>query len=1109
MVGENKTNEKNNVPMTPSEFMRARRPHLFSDSTTFDERVVTKEVLSHHLDTLTNRSEETVFAELAKRLVEKFISPNVRPQTGPVGGGDGKTDAETYPVKDVIAERWFLSDPGPAEERWAFAFSAKKDWRGKVHSDVKSIESTERDYARVYFVSNQFVPAKDSAAVQDQAKKKYGINLTILDRTWILDRFFEHDSLDIAIKVLGLAQGTNRETTKLGPRDLERSEEITALEKAIGDGSKYEGTFTALAEDCLRAAILSRGLERPRAETEGRFMRAIRIARNHNLTRQELSATYNFAWTSYFWFDDISAMNSMYDDVERLAIDSEFVDEVENVSNLFQLVRNSVAFGTLSERDARLTDRKKKLVESLERIRSDAARPNNALHGHALLLLARLVDIAHDQDAQKLDELWRDFKEVIEKSKGLGTFPFESIAESLTEVGQFVPESAAFDDLYEVLTDSLVSRKSEGEAAMRNSQRAFQKLEKGLPYEAIRWFGRSVGLLAKEEYQSEFIVALLGSSEAYEAAGLRWAARNYALAAASQEFGAYRRSGSILDINPAALSRWFVTEMQLGIVPLIISAYELGAIVRNARSQTDEQREHAAETQFQQCVSLGALLLKTRIEDLPALVRFPDPLDRLGLDQARLALLFRMGREDTLRREGSVPADEDAAGYYSFFVNWLAKAENWGLPSNPEYLLEQQLTIRSRVVGCEISVTCLRSSYSLGLGAAILGSLEALLATSLNHSMFPRTDKFEIRLSQSEDAMQIPDFRFLYEDGMEVCFVTHKAVLEYSEQRDFESFNNWLRDLVVQILTKVAVPNDLDGWGIAVLGKENAFTRAIMFSNVPIMYESVFGQNELSIDNWIDDGDESYEISPTAPTIDSSEITSSEEAGPLKFGEGDPPEEMYNLERLKHTDIKTFSPLDAEKLDAAKWRATFFMCIPHPNGPPPVLGMAFAEKKPGKEVFQGLRRRFGFEDRDNLLRIAIIRGITISNPFAYVVSVGPNVENIEKSKTNIFQFVSRLNIMQPNNHENLNNFLSEFERHGRFLFVPAYISDSERPPEPFLDLGLRKYHLEIRDAWQIGENDPDMMALQPDDPPVIPVDEANAPVLKALAKLETIRKKPR
>ncbi|WP_256808142.1 hypothetical protein, partial [Bradyrhizobium sp. Bra64] len=47
--------------------------------------------------------------------------------TGPTGGGDGKTDAETYPVAKESSERWFAADQAAANERWAFAFSAKED----------------------------------------------------------------------------------------------------------------------------------------------------------------------------------------------------------------------------------------------------------------------------------------------------------------------------------------------------------------------------------------------------------------------------------------------------------------------------------------------------------------------------------------------------------------------------------------------------------------------------------------------------------------------------------------------------------------------------------------------------------------------------------------------------------------------------------------------------------------------------------------------------------------------------------------------------------------------------------------------------------------------
>src|SRR5271166_5482950 len=90
----------------PSRYMRARRPYLFSDSKKTIEVALSREVLSHHLDTLTHQKAEYVFEGFAVRLAEKFIAPSLRPQPPPAGAVCGKTDSETYPVSPEIAERW-------------------------------------------------------------------------------------------------------------------------------------------------------------------------------------------------------------------------------------------------------------------------------------------------------------------------------------------------------------------------------------------------------------------------------------------------------------------------------------------------------------------------------------------------------------------------------------------------------------------------------------------------------------------------------------------------------------------------------------------------------------------------------------------------------------------------------------------------------------------------------------------------------------------------------------------------------------------------------------------------------------------------------------------
>ena len=66
----------------PSEYMRARRPELFSDSITVEEEpLLGREVFEYHLDTLTSRKQEYEFEHFARRLAERELCPNLIPQT--------------------------------------------------------------------------------------------------------------------------------------------------------------------------------------------------------------------------------------------------------------------------------------------------------------------------------------------------------------------------------------------------------------------------------------------------------------------------------------------------------------------------------------------------------------------------------------------------------------------------------------------------------------------------------------------------------------------------------------------------------------------------------------------------------------------------------------------------------------------------------------------------------------------------------------------------------------------------------------------------------------------------------------------------------------------
>src|SRR6266571_699537 len=196
-------------PFSPRELLKARRPEKFSDSVSEETPALDRSLLEYHLETLTSRNQETDFENFARRLAQSEICPNLLPHTGPTGGGDSKVDAETFPVADALSLVWFSGiGREAANERWAFAFSAMKEWRPKLQSDIAKITATGRAYAKAFFITNQFVADRVRAKVEDELSKKHELDVRVLDRTWILDRVFSQHRDAIAIEELKLQTAT-------------------------------------------------------------------------------------------------------------------------------------------------------------------------------------------------------------------------------------------------------------------------------------------------------------------------------------------------------------------------------------------------------------------------------------------------------------------------------------------------------------------------------------------------------------------------------------------------------------------------------------------------------------------------------------------------------------------------------------------------------------------------------------------------------------------------------------------------------------------------------------------------------------------------------------
>ncbi len=536
---------------------------------------------------------------------------------------------------------------------------------------------------------------------------------------------------------------------------------------------------------------------------------------------------------------------------------------------------------------------------------------------------------------------------------------------------------------------------------------------------------------------------------------------------------------------------------------------------------TDEQQSQMGEDRISYDVILGSMLLATRFADLSELTSLPDPLERLGLPNARIALLKALGHEDTLGEEGSIPASETEQEIGKFFEDWARQRERYGLPEKPEFSLHDTVELSTVVIGCRIFVSAANDLTAVAIAESLLGALESLLSTSLDHRIWPNVDHFKVIVRQSSEYIGLPTLSFETVRGTRQAVITHGTTLDFSSRKDLEAYPEWLSRTVLELAIAVFSPSNPEEWAEQVLGEERGFARAITFSNVPLLTGRVFGSTpKFKADDWIGDGDRSYPLR-REETLEAPPKHSTP-AIPLKFGEGDPPPELLDRSKLRHSDIRVMSLIDVAKWDEAKWAGVFFQHTDDVETYPPILGLMFREGAPANDIFAALEARLGKVDERRALRVSIIRGVSAANPSHYAVVIGSRHDDAEQLRPDKqFFFVSRILWMTPESSENLDTFLKAYRLGGRYILAPAIVRPKGGVPErsrrytlapgmihPKDDLPelmtehvICKYDLEARHAWQIGVNDPDIVALDPDDPPVIPAPVVDAPVLRALERL--------
>lgn len=1087
---------------SPTDFMRARRPELYSDTTVIEEPVLDRNQFEFHLDTLTQRKEEIRFEHFCRRLAEKELCPNLLPQTGPTGGGDSKVDTETYPVANSISERWYEGDPERAsQERWAFAFSAKKRWRPKVKDDIRKISETTREYSLIYFITNQAVRDRDRATVEDELREQWDVDVRILDRSWIIEKVTQNNRWDVVYQTLDIDRPLVKFKTALGPLDTERQCNLEELDRMIEDQERYQSSKYQLAEDCLQSALLARGLGRPRVEIDGRFDRAERVARNRGDMRQLFRILYQKAWTANWWFDDFGELDRLYKVAEPLVIDSEWVWDLEKLVNLWQVGTTWRQVQKTLDDDEIWATHTSKLRESLSRHAFNSAKPTSALWARTELALMELTDAAVKRDG--LASTLKSILQILKEAKTHPEYPVEPIIQIAHELNRIVGGDKTYDEFFETIIQFQSKRVGKAEEGRMRLERGYQKLEAGRFYDAIDQFAKAQTLLTQNEHKGAFVRAVAGTALGYERAGLLWAARSNLITALDRTLYEYFKDGQIAPQALPLLRKLVWVEIQLGRVLCVLAWIEWLQLISQTLELAETIRKNIEEEFRLMDAIFGILILRTRFTDWLHLDRVAGLVKRYSLFMSRAAILFSLGYEEAVRFEFEQKNDD----LDRFFSLWLKQPAADDVPVQAEWHLGRTVVMRTVLLGCKIELVADNSTTSILFGEAILAFLESFLSTAIklkNHYAARPHLRMEVRQSEHIDKS------FTHQIEEDECGETRIVIMHSSkscaEVVQGTEYQEALFKLLAEVIPQLQVPFSSESIK-ELFANDRAQDRAFFAAQSPLFITNILNENpKYHIQDWIDNSlSESFTLMRTKPWKSRIEPISQEhltDSGPFAFADGEPPAELFGVDGLKHSDFQVLSPINMALWDKAKWRGLGFSICPS-NPPIPELVLMFEDIETGAKIFRGWRKRLGDVDRDEWLGLTLITGIDRHYPSHYrvAISVNENYLSHKLPSKDRFTLVFRMQDMTPADSTNLERFLKLYESSGRYRLAPGLLTHPQSMPPYARNLYIEKTQLRNVAAWQIGLNDPVSAALGGIEEPLVPSDVNDPPVLKVLERL--------
>jgi hypothetical protein len=1048
---------------TPSAFMRGMRPEQYSDTVDRPLYLLDRPMLEFQLETMTARNEHQRFEIFCRKLCERVICPNIRPQSGPEGGGDGKTDADTYPVAEAISDLTYIGRAGPGRDDWAFAFSAMKDWKRKVAKDVEGIAGSGRKFALIYFVTNQPARAKDRAGIEADLEEAHGIPVKILDRAWIANEVIDNERKDIAHDYLGVGQVV-ADPMRMGPEDYSRRRRLDQVERALADPAAFDGMERQLVTEAMVAAQLSRNLELPRHETDGRHLRAIRLARKHGSTRQLLEARHDALWTAFWWFDDAASMSEGYAEIEQEALVADHARNIEFLVQLHQLLVNAVIYRMLTPAEADLSARSDRLEAALEVMTRDDERPNHKLEARTSLAIVRLGRFFTERSLDRLPEVWTELGSILDEAAGLAEFDADRLVRLIDVVSMPAGRDPTYRAVAERLADFVAKRTSDAEGALILLRQAL-RLEEDERYERIRLLGRAAVRLAKREHAEQLIEAHQHLAMAYRDADLLWAARSSIIMAAAG-LAAEGEEASELPVGFVPTVRiWAWIALQLRVVPELLLTMRLLNMTLATLPLDEASKARVADGIQELDAAFGSNVLNMTDAELSSLSTLPDALAASGMPMARTALLYALGYEDLLREEGTFSETEGAAGVEALFARLKSQPVSSDLYGRLILNAPTGQVVETCICGLTIEIAAPGDDAGIVVGQALTASFEAMLATLIEEGVGPHTERFRVDIIETDEL----EPRVQTDPGALrslVAWPRSLPIADFTRQPEIGAF---LMRVVGEALAATFMLPDL---GTTL---ERVFARGNVHDRVSSVLGSLSGVPRITGRQVVRAGGAEHNDYPMRDRPQLGDIAAPHRDDDERVSPGVGRSEDGRPTVERHRNLKVQSVIDVHSWNEATWKGILYASY----GPdvPPIFALAFQDGAAARRIFERWRERFGTKDVNHDISMSIIRKLPDHPASHYAVQItSRRPDEGEWDRGSLYQIVNRVHVMEPTDDGNLRKFIEMRRAAGCFVLAPAVLSGGEH--EIMTDLAILKRDIAIVDAGNVGEHDIENVALQ-------------------------------